>query len=172
MGTARRLVGKRTRRGTPRKNKWIAGGAGEHPIHSSREWRDEVYREDTQLGYHDWVEHRLEAERVPEARGRGTAITADTIVYVAGAGWSESDTTMRCVATTAERAEECVTEQMHQEAEAAFDQEAYDSVPEALKSMAYYGIYTGKLSKVVSRSDELGRAIDALSSEGEYHPDW
>ncbi len=43
---------------------------GEHPVISRAEWRDEVAAKDTQLGYWEWLSHRLEEEEQRQREDR------------------------------------------------------------------------------------------------------
>lgn len=104
-------------------------------------------------------------------------ITPDSIVYIAGAGWRDSDTSMGCIATTKKKAEQMTFRQMREEAKRARDDE-YDlprserrSYSDLLGDIAYYGVHAEKLSSIVS-DRRLDAAIHDLNEDGYTYPDY
>ena len=110
-------------------------------------------------------------------KGRYGSIGPDTVVYVSGAGWRDSDTSMGCIATTAKKAERDTMKQMREAAKRAREDE-WDlprserrSLSDLLDDIAYYGVHGEKLSSAVS-ARELEGAIAALREDGIYYQEW
>lgn len=110
--------------------------------------------------------------------GRGKKhITADSIVYLAGAGWRDSDTSMGAIATTAKKAETLTFKQMREEAKRARESE-FDlprserkSLSDLMDEIAYYGVHSEKLRDIVS-DRQLESAIRDLNEDGYTYPEY
>lgn len=101
-------------------------------------------------------------------------ITAESTVYVSGAGWRDCDTSIGCVALTAKKAESCCIKEMREAAKRArdddWDEKPRKSLADHLDDIAYYGVHAMALEDLVSDS-ELPEAIKALQNGEVYYPE-
>ena len=97
-------------------------------------------------------------------------ITGNTTVYMAGAGWRDSDTSMGVCGLDKAVVSKKIHEMMKEEAERAYDDDMFDSADKAMDGIAYYGVSTFALKDIVS-ARELPEAIRELSGLGYYYPE-
>ena|SRR3989344_6430285 len=109
------------------------------------------------------------------SKRKSRGITADSTVYLAGAGWRYSDASMGCIATTAKKAESECFKQMREEAKTARDDDWNErprpTIASKLSEIAYYGVHAEKLRDIVSERS-LSEKIRDLNEDGYTYPDY